>query len=141
MNVAPGQTLGESLDDRQKWLLLGSLMVSLFVGALDQTVVTTATPRILADLGGFGLLSWLFTSYMLASTVVICSGWSLKFLMSSRALAESSSTPGRTSWIGRYESKNLRTVVTAAMRQARSLTATDAGSPSQWRPRRCPCES
>ena len=71
MNVAPGQTLGESLDNRQKWLLLGSLMVSLFVGALDQTVVTTATPRILADLGGFGLLSWLFTSYMLASTVVI----------------------------------------------------------------------
>lgn len=72
---APGrpiqQPLSESLDNRQKWLLLGSLMVSLFVGALDQTVVSTATPRILADLGGFGLLSWLFTSYMLTSTVVI----------------------------------------------------------------------
>lgn len=63
--------LGESLDARQRWLLLGSLMVSLFVGALDQTVVSTATPRILADLGGFGLLSWLFTSYMLSSTVII----------------------------------------------------------------------
>ena len=46
-------------------------MISLFIGALDQTVVSTATPRILADLGGFELLSWLFTSYMLASTVVI----------------------------------------------------------------------
>ena len=68
---ASPQPLGETLDPRQRWLLLGSLMISLFIGALDQTVVSTATPRILADLGGFGLLSWLFTSYMLASTVVI----------------------------------------------------------------------
>jgi len=63
--------LSETLDNRQKWLLLGSLMVCLFVGALDQTVVSTATPKILADLGGFPLISWLFTSYMLSSTVVI----------------------------------------------------------------------
>jgi EmrB/QacA subfamily drug resistance transporter len=68
---AAQQPLAERLNPRQKWLLLGSLMVSLFIGALDQTVVSTATPRILADLGGFTLLSWLFTSYMLTSTVVI----------------------------------------------------------------------
>ncbi len=71
MQPSAGVPLGETLDNRQKWLLLGSLMVCLFVGALDQTVVSTATPRILADLGGFGLLSWLFTSYMLTSTVII----------------------------------------------------------------------
>lgn len=69
--AGPDTPLSELLDDRQKWLLLGSLMITLFVGALDQTVVTTATPKILGDLGGFSLLSWLFTSYMLASTVVI----------------------------------------------------------------------
>jgi EmrB/QacA subfamily drug resistance transporter len=63
--------LSETLTRRQTWLLLGSLMISLFVGALDQTVVSTATPKILADLGGFAMLSWLFTSYMLSSTVVI----------------------------------------------------------------------
>jgi len=63
--------LADILDRRQKWALLMSLMVSLFIGALDQTVVSTATPQILADLGGFNLLSWLFTSYMLSSTVVI----------------------------------------------------------------------
>ena len=63
--------LSETLSSRQKWLLLGSLMTCLFIGALDQTVVSTATPKILADLGGFGLLSWLFTSYMLSSTVII----------------------------------------------------------------------
>ncbi|MEO9256106.1 MAG: MDR family MFS transporter [Tepidiformaceae bacterium] len=63
--------LGEILDSRQRWLLVFSLMIAMFVGALDQTIVATATPSILADLGGFGLLSWLFTSYILASTVVI----------------------------------------------------------------------
>jgi len=71
MQAAAPVPLSETLDNRQKWLLLGSLMVCLFVGALDQTVVSTATPKILADLGGFGLLSWLFTSYMLSSTVII----------------------------------------------------------------------
>ena len=65
------QPLGELLDARQRWLLLGSLMLAMFVGALDQTIVATATPSILADLGGFNLFSWMFTSYMLASTVVI----------------------------------------------------------------------
>lgn len=69
--AGPDTPLSETLDNRQKWLLLGSLMLSLFVGALDQTVVSTATPKILSDLGGFPLLSWLFTSYMLSSTVVI----------------------------------------------------------------------
>lgn len=46
-------------------------MVSMFIGALDQTIMSTAAPRIVADLGGFDLLSWVFTSYMLASTVVV----------------------------------------------------------------------
>ncbi|MGE5597184.1 MAG: MDR family MFS transporter [Hyphomicrobiales bacterium] len=71
MRLAEGQAIGEVLNDRQRWLPLFSLMLALFVGAIDQTVVTTATPKILADLGGFHLLSWLFTSYMLASTVVV----------------------------------------------------------------------
>jgi EmrB/QacA subfamily drug resistance transporter len=73
MTVAGGhaQPLGELLDQRQKWLLLISLMMAMFVGALDQTIITTATPNILADLGGFAHLSWLFTSYMLASTIVV----------------------------------------------------------------------
>jgi EmrB/QacA subfamily drug resistance transporter len=46
-------------------------MLAMFVGAIDQTVVGTATPKILADLGGFNLLAWLFTSYMLSSTVIV----------------------------------------------------------------------
>ena len=65
------QALGEILSQRQKWLLLVSLMCCMFLSALDNSIVATATPRILADLGGFGLLSWVFTVYMLASTVVV----------------------------------------------------------------------
>lgn len=70
----PGVTtlaLGEFMTPRQKFLLLNSLMLCMFVAALDQTIVATATPRILADLGGFNLLSWVFTTYLLASTVVV----------------------------------------------------------------------
>ena len=63
--------LAETLDRRQRWLLLFSLMVSLFMGALDQTIVSTAAPRIVSDLGGFALLSWVFTVYMLTSTVSV----------------------------------------------------------------------
>ncbi|MBI2765506.1 MAG: MFS transporter [Chloroflexi bacterium] len=63
--------LGELLNQRQKMVLLVSLMLTMFIGALDQTIVATATPKIVADLGGFNLLSWVFTSYMLASTVSI----------------------------------------------------------------------
>ena len=69
--VMAGQPLGEILAPRQKWLLLVSLMLAMFIGAIDQTVVSTATPRIVADLGGFNLYAWLATSYMLTSTVVV----------------------------------------------------------------------
>ncbi len=73
MQVLPNapRPFAEDMAPRQRWLLLFSLMITLFLGALDQTVVATATPSILADLKGFDLLSWLFTSYMLTSTVVI----------------------------------------------------------------------
>ncbi len=69
--VEAGRPLGEVLSQRQKLMLVASLMLAMFIGAIDQTVVSTATPKILADLGGFNLLSWMFTSYMLTSTVVV----------------------------------------------------------------------
>ena len=63
--------LGELLDRRARWMLLISLMTAMFVSALNQALVSTATPQILADLGGFDLLSWVFTVYMLSSTIVV----------------------------------------------------------------------
>src|SRR5436309_9769598 len=69
--LADDRPLGELLTPRQKFLLLNSLMLAMFISALDSSIVATATPHILADLGGFNLLSWVFTIYLLASTVVV----------------------------------------------------------------------
>jgi EmrB/QacA subfamily drug resistance transporter len=71
MTISSGRMLGETLNRRQIWLLLGSLMAAMFMGALDQTIIATAAPRIVSNLGSFSLLSWMFTAYMLTSTVVV----------------------------------------------------------------------
>ena len=73
MTQGPIETraLGEYLTSRQKFLVMNSLMIAMFISALDQSIVATATPHILADLGGFKLLSWVFTIYLLASTVTV----------------------------------------------------------------------
>ena len=50
---------------------MGGLMLALFLAALDQTVVGTAMPRIIADLGGFDRFTWVTTSYLVASTTAV----------------------------------------------------------------------
>lgn len=52
-------------------LLLAALMLVMFLAALDQTIVSTALPTIVSDLGGLRWLSWVVTAYLLASTVVV----------------------------------------------------------------------
>ena len=56
---------------RQVMLTMGGVMLGLFLAALDQTVVGTAMPRIIADLGGFDRFTWVTTSYIVASTTVV----------------------------------------------------------------------
>ena len=51
-------------------VIMGALMLSMFLAALDQTIVSTALPRIAVDLHGLDKLSWVATSYLLASAVV-----------------------------------------------------------------------
>ena len=51
--------------------IYAGLMVALFLAALDQTIVATALPSIVGDLGGLAQYSWVFTAYMLASTVTV----------------------------------------------------------------------
>ena len=55
---------------RQRRLIFGALLLVLFIASLDQTIVSTALPTIVGDLGGLGTFSWVVTSYLLASTVV-----------------------------------------------------------------------
>jgi EmrB/QacA subfamily drug resistance transporter len=49
--------------------VLGAVMVGVFLAALDQTVVGTALPRIITDLGGNDLYTWAFTAYLLTATI------------------------------------------------------------------------
>ena len=46
-------------------------MLALFVASLDQTVVGTAIPRIVADLGGFDRFTWITSAYIVASTTAV----------------------------------------------------------------------
>src|SRR4051794_10569617 len=48
--------------------VFAALMLGMFLAALDQTIVSTALPTIVGDLGGLSHLSWVVTSYLLAST-------------------------------------------------------------------------
>ncbi|WP_103502872.1 MDR family MFS transporter [Streptomyces sp. SM14] len=59
---------GEEQHRGTLWLSLGALMLGLFLAALDQTIVATALPTIVSDLGGIDHLSWVVTAYLLAST-------------------------------------------------------------------------
>ena len=54
---------------RQILAVLGALMLGMLLAALDQTIVATSLPTIVGDLGGLNQLSWVVTSYLLASTV------------------------------------------------------------------------
>ncbi|HEY6835796.1 MAG TPA: MDR family MFS transporter [Gaiellaceae bacterium] len=54
---------------RALWTIFAALMLGMFLAALDQTIVSTALPTIVGDLGGLNHLSWVVTSYLLASTV------------------------------------------------------------------------
>jgi EmrB/QacA subfamily drug resistance transporter len=57
------------LSQRQIYLVFAGLMLGMLLAALDQTIVSTALPTIVGDLGGLNHLSWVVTSYLLASTV------------------------------------------------------------------------
>ena len=53
----------------RKRVIFGALMLVVLLAALDQTIVSTALPTIVGDLGGLSHLSWVVTAYLLASTV------------------------------------------------------------------------
>ena len=54
---------------RRLGLIFAGLMLGMFLAALDQTIVATALPTIVGELGGLNHLSWVVTAYLLAQTV------------------------------------------------------------------------
>ena len=57
-----------TLTHEQILVVLGGLMAGMFLATLDQSIVGTALPRIVSDLGGLDHLSWVVTAYLLTST-------------------------------------------------------------------------
>ncbi|WP_405980354.1 MFS transporter [Streptomyces sp. NBC_00158] len=51
--------------------VVAALMLNMALVALDSTIVSTAVPQIVGDLGGFSVFSWLFSGYLLAVTVTL----------------------------------------------------------------------
>ena len=60
-----------ALPRRQIVITLIGVLLAMFLGALDQTIVGTAMPRIITDLGGFAHYTWVATAYIIASTITI----------------------------------------------------------------------
>ncbi|MGW1890266.1 MFS transporter [Streptomyces sp. NPDC002004] len=57
--------------DARRGPVVAALMLAMALAALDSTVVATAVPQIVGDLGGFSVFSWLFSGYLLAVTVTL----------------------------------------------------------------------
>ena len=58
-----------ALPKRRVLIIFSALMLGMFLAALDQTIVSTALPTIVGDLGGSSHIAWVVTAYLLASTV------------------------------------------------------------------------
>jgi EmrB/QacA subfamily drug resistance transporter len=58
-----------SFTHRQRIVIFSGLMLGMVLAALDQTIVATALPTIVGDLGGVNHLSWVITAYLLATTI------------------------------------------------------------------------
>jgi EmrB/QacA subfamily drug resistance transporter len=59
------------LASRARFEVLGAILLALLLGALDQTIVGTALPRIVTDLNGNDLYTWVVTIYLLTSTISV----------------------------------------------------------------------
>src|SRR6476469_5605847 len=67
--AVPSITLPSTLGRARMNLVFVTVMLGMLLSALDQTIVATALPTIVGDLGGAGHMSWVVTAYMLAETI------------------------------------------------------------------------
>ncbi len=62
---------GQPVNMVQRRWILAALMMTMMLAAMDATIIATAVPQIAADLGGFALIGWVFSVYLLLQTVCI----------------------------------------------------------------------
>ncbi|GAA0497737.1 MDR family MFS transporter [Deinococcus depolymerans] len=67
----PTPATHSGLNEREKILAFVGILTVLFLSSLNLTVVGSAMPRVISDLGGFHLYAWAFTAYSLATTITI----------------------------------------------------------------------
>jgi EmrB/QacA subfamily drug resistance transporter len=67
-------------------ILIIGLIIAMLFGALDGTIVGTAMPRIVGELGGLSLMTWLTTAYMLTSTTIVPIAGKLADLLGRRGI-------------------------------------------------------
>lgn len=75
-NLKQPQTQGEDkpnviLSHRRRWAVTAGIMLGMFLAAMEATVVGTAMPTVIASLGGLDRYSWVFSAYLLTSTVTV----------------------------------------------------------------------
>ena len=76
----------QHLSLRSKLIVMISVMASLFLVALDQTIVSTALGRIVEEFHAFDSLSWIVTAYLLTTTVTVPIAGKLSDLYGRRTL-------------------------------------------------------
>ncbi len=70
-STPPPTSVNIQVDRTERRWILAALMMTMMLAAMDTTIVSTAIPQIVGDLGGFALFSWVFSIYLLAQTVTI----------------------------------------------------------------------
>ncbi len=68
---APAAQSSNRIVGSARWWALGAVLLTMFFSSLDQTVVSTAMPTIVADLRGVAIYAWVFTAYMLTSAITV----------------------------------------------------------------------
>nr|WP_097274168.1 MFS transporter [Streptomyces sp. TLI_55] len=69
--MQPAATDADPRGSHRRGAVVAALMLAMALAALDATIVSTAVPQIVGDLGGFSVFSWLFSGYLLAVTVTL----------------------------------------------------------------------
>ena len=69
-SAAESGPAAQLISPQRRNLIFVAIVLGMLLAALDQTIVATALPTIVADLGDAGHQSWVVTSYLLASTIV-----------------------------------------------------------------------
>ena len=65
------ETAGAAMSSKRRWLVTAGVMTGMFIAALEATVVGTAMPTVIASLGGLNHYSWVFSAYLVTSTVTV----------------------------------------------------------------------